>query len=500
MKSHGIKSLVVVGGGSAGWMAASYFAKKFMGTDLEISLVESSEIGSVGVGEATVPAIKYFLSELDIDEKEFVRSTNATFKLGIDFKGWCNQKSRFFHPFAKFGCRIGSVDFINYWTKARLSGCLEPIDAYSLPAQIARYGRFAIPKANAESDGMLNFNYAYHFDSSLFAAYLKSISVKMGVKSIDGTIKTIEKYESNGAVKSLILEDGSEIFGDFYIDCSGFSGLLINSLDSEYEDWSDLLPCDSACVAQTKTCDDLGAYTTSTAMSSGWRWSIPLQNRVGNGYVYSSKFIDDERAKNEFLDSLGEDPITGPKVIKFRPGQKKRVWVGNVFSVGLSSGFLEPLESTSLYLVQYSLLVLFNNFPSDVRNDYLSRKVNDQVYRQVYNMRDFLVAHYCNNDRNGEPFWDYCRKNRLPESLLSRIEEFREGGSIDVGKDDFFKENSWVAILTGMGVVPEYFHPKLSFLGGEAVRAELRSMKEAIDEIVPKLPTHNEFLKNNVIF
>ncbi len=500
MNNNGIKSLVVVGGGSAGWMAASYFAKKFMGTDLEVSLVESSDIGTVGVGEATVPAIKYFLSELDIDEKDFIRSTNATFKLGIDFKGWYNEKNKFFHPFAKFGCRIGSIDFIHYWTKARKSGLLEPIDSYSLPAQIARNGRFAVPKADAETDGMLNFNYAYHFDSTLFAAYLKSLSLKMGVKYIDGTIKSVEKDESGGSVKRLFLGDGSEICGDFYIDCSGFTGLLINSLDAEYEDWSELLPCDSACVAQTKMCDESGAYTSSYAMTAGWRWLIPLQNRVGNGYVYSTKFIDDESAKDEFLKSLGEEPLTSPRVIRFRPGQKKRVWVGNVFSVGLSSGFLEPLESTSLYLVQYSLQALFNNFTLDTKSSYFPAKVNALIYRQVTNMRDFIIAHYCNNDRKGEPFWDYCRKNPIPDSLNDRIKEFRLSGSVDVGRDDFFKENSWIAVLTGTGVVPDHFHPKLSFLGDGAVSDELQSMKDAIDEIIPKLPNHKDFLNRNVNF
>jgi len=499
MRDKGIKSIVVVGGGSAGWMSAAYFARKFSGTDVKISLIESSHIGTVGVGEATVPSIKCFLSELGIDEKEFIRSTNATLKLGIEFEGWREKGENFFHPFGRFGSRIGSLDFIHYWMRNRSSGCRQPLDSYSLPAQIARSGKFAIPKRDEAVDEMLDFNYAYHFDASLFAQYLKSYSDKLGVRSVDGTIKGVRKNKSTGEIEKLILENGSEVYGDFYIDCTGFSGVLVNSIDSEYEDWSRFLPCDRAVSVQTGGSEKFGAYTRSVAMSAGWRWEIPLQNRMGNGYVYSSNYIDDDSAREELLGSVVGAALNEPKVIKFKPGQRKRVWVKNVFSVGLSSGFLEPLESTSLYIVQYSLAVLFNNFPLDTRCEFLPNKVNGIVSRQVHNMRDFIIAHYCSNDRESGDFWRYCRNMELPGTLVDRMEEFKISGSITLGNDDFFKNNSWNAVLLGMGVIPDYFHPKLNFYSDDIIREELSSMRKAIEDVIPNMPTHHEFLKRNFI-
>src|SRR5690606_29387809 len=293
----------------AGWMAAAYLAKKFNGTDLRITLVESADIGTVGVGEATVPSIKLFLSELGIDEKEFIHSTNATFKLGIEFEGWLAEGSRFFHPFGNFGERIASVDFYHYWTYARQQGVNERLDSFSLPAQMARHGKFAVPRESAQNSGLANFNYAYHFDAVLFARYLSRYAKQHGVSAITATVTSVKQDPTDGSIQSIALDNGQEIQGEFFIDCSGFSGLLIEkTLNTGYEDWSEWLPCDSALACQTEKVSDALPYTRSIAMESGWRWQIPLQNRLGNGYVYSSRFIAQEQAETELLKSLDSAP------------------------------------------------------------------------------------------------------------------------------------------------------------------------------------------------
>ena len=438
MKNSPLQSLVILGGGSAGWMAAAFLAKKIQGTTLKISLIESSEIGTIGVGEASVPAIKYFLSELGISEKDFILATHATFKLGIDFESWYERDKKFFHPFAKFGEKISAVDFTHYWTRMRSAGCPEPLDSYSLPTQMARAGKFAIPRGDTSIDGMANFNYAYHFDAALFAQYLR-----------------------------------------------------------RYEDWSHWLPCDRALAVPSSPNDSINPYTRCTAMIAGWKWNIPLQHRVGNGYVYASQFIDDSAAQEELLSGLGGEMLASPKLLKFKAGRRKKIWNKNVLALGLAGGFLEPLESTSIYLIQYGLTAFFENFPTKTENNYLQDRVNAMMAEHTLRLRDFLIAHYCLNDRRGETFWDYCRNMVIPGSLEARIEEYRATGSIRLDELDFFKMNSWAAILSGMQITARYYHPKVEYLEERLVKQELDNMRKGIARVLPTIPDHEQFIKNN---
>lgn len=498
MKNLPLQSLVILGGGSAGWMAAAFLAKKFQGTSLKISLIESSEIGTVGVGEASVPAIKYFLSELGISEKDFILATHATFKLGIDFDGWYESDKQFFHPFAKFGEKIAAIDFIHYWTRMRNAGCPEPLDTYSLPTQMARAGKFAIPRSDTPIDGMANFNYAYHFDAALFAQYLRRYAEALGVERHDGRVEQVQQHSSTGNIESLLLTDGSQISGDFFIDCSGFSGLLIEgALRTGYEDWNHWLPCDRALAVPTSASDSINPYTRCTAMSAGWKWNIPLQHRVGNGYVYASQFIDDNLAEGELLAGLSGELLASPKLLKFKAGRRKKIWNKNVLALGLSGGFLEPLESTSIYLIQYGLTAFFENFPTATENSHLQERVNQLMAEHTVRLRDFLIAHYCLNGRHGEVFWDYCRNMVIPESLAARIEEFRATASIRLDELDFFKMNSWAAILTGMKITPGYHHPKVQYLEEAMVRRELDAMKNGIVQVLTQIPEHDQFVRKN---
>lgn len=499
MKNPPLQSLVIVGGGSAGWMAAAFLAKKFHGTSLKISLIESSVIGTVGVGEASVPAIKYFLSELGIPEIDFIRATNATFKLGIDFEGWHQGDDKFFHPFAKFGKKIASVDFIHHWIKMNSdSNNFEPLDTYSLPAQMARAGKFSIPYGNVNIEEMVNFNYAYHFDAALFAQYLRRFAEALGVEYKDAKIERVQQHSSTGNIESLRLHDGSHISGDFFIDCSGFSGLLIEgALNTGYEDWTHWLPCDRALAVPSSHITSINPYTRCTAMSAGWKWNIPLQHRNGNGYVYASQFIDDSAAQEELLSGLSGQLLASPKLLKFKAGRRKKVWSHNVLALGLAGGFLEPLESTSIYLIQYGLTAFFENFPTAGENNHLQVRVNNLLAEQAARLRDFLILHYHLNDRQGEVFWDHCRNMVIPDSLNARIEEFREIGSIRMDIVDFFKMNSWEAILTGMKVMPAYHHPKLHYLEDARVKHELEAMKRGIAQALVHIPNHDQFIQKN---
>ena len=498
MKNSPLQSLVILGGGSAGWMAAAFLAKKIQGTTLKISLIESSEIGTIGVGEASVPAIKYFLSELGISEKDFILATHATFKLGIDFESWYERDKKFFHPFAKFGEKISAVDFTHYWTRMRSAGCPEPLDSYSLPTQMARAGKFAIPRGDTSIDGMASFNYAYHFDAALFAQYLRRYAEGLGVERCDAKVEKVQQHSSTGNIESLSLHDGTEVHGDFFIDCSGFAGLLIEgALQTGYEDWSHWLPCDRALAVPSSPNDSINPYTRCTAMIAGWKWNIPLQHRVGNGYVYASQFIDDSAAQEELLSGLDGEMLASPKLLKFKAGRRKKIWNKNVLALGLAGGFLEPLESTSIYLIQYGLTAFFENFPTKTENNYLQDRVNAMMAEHTLRLRDFLIAHYCLNDRRGETFWDYCRNMVIPGSLEARIEEYRATGSIRLDELDFFKMNSWAAILSGMQITARYYHPKVEYLEERLVKQELDNMRKGIARVLPTIPDHEQFIKNN---
>lgn len=492
-----LKTIVIVGGGTSGWMAAASLARKFAGNRYSrIIVVDSSHIGTVGVGEATVPTIRAYLDSLKINEIDFISRCNATFKLAIGFEGWAGENSRFYHPFAEHGVPINGVPFHHLWTRLKKSGLAAPIDSYCLGSQLANRMRFALPLK--DKNGELLFNYAYHFDAALVAAYLKSWAVTHGVKHIDAHIKGVNQDAVTGDVTGLVLDDGREITADFFIDCSGFQGLLIeNALKTGYDDWSRWLPCDRAVALPCESRLEPAPYTRSLACEAGWQWRIPLQHRVGNGYVYCSGAISDERALEQLVNKLEGPAIAEPKIIPFVTGMRRNIWTRNVFALGLASGFLEPLESTSLYMVQTSIQSLINNFPTRNDNPRLRDEVNRRNREHQEHLRDFIILHYALNKRYGEAFWDQCRAMALPDSLSEQIELFRHTGRIKAGASDFFRFSSWVSMFAGFGIVPEYYHPSADDFALESLADEFNSMNQGIEAAVSGALTHSAFLAKN---
>jgi len=490
-----IKSLAIVGGGTAGWMAACMLANRF--AHLSISLIESHEIGTIGVGEATVPYIKEFLQELKIDEVDFIRHTHATYKLGIAFDGWYKPGHSFLHPFAGYGSRIARIPFHHFWTKLKQQGKAQELDAYCLSSQMARHNRFALPKPNSDVE-LSSFNYAFHFDAGLFASYLRGWAEKKGVIRKEAKVICVEQQTDTGLIERLQLSTGESIEADFFIDASGFKGLLIEeTLHTGYEDWSHWLPCDRAIALPCRSQQPPAGFTRSLATAAGWQWRIPLQHRVGNGHVYCSRFMSDDQALTLLQEQLQGEPLAEPKLIPFTTGMRKRAWYKNVFCVGLASGFLEPLESTSIYMVQSSLDIFIQHFPRRAGDTGLAQRVNQQLRLRQEKLRDFLILHYWANQRIGEPFWDECRQMAIPESLRERIACFRDTGRINQDELDFFRTNSWLAMFAGFDINSHYYHPAVDEFDETMLEEELGRIARSIQQAVSGLPSHNEFIGRN---
>jgi len=494
-----IQSIVIVGGGTAGWMTAAALAKRFAENPIRITLVESADIGTIGVGEATVPFIKEFLTNLDINEIEFIQATNATYKLGICFDGWKQQGHSFLHPFAGYGARIDNIPFHHFWIKMMKLNQAKELDAYCLSSQIARAHKFALPKPNPDVE-LSSFNYAFHFDATLFAQYLSNYAQKLGVKRIEATVLSVTQNPTTGFINALHLSNEQKIEGELFIDCSGFKGLLIEeTLKTGYENWTQWLPCDRAVAIPCDSNGELAPYTRSLACEAGWQWRIQLQYRTGNGYVYSSNHISDEHAVEKLTENLEGKALASPKLMRFVTGMRKQSWHKNVFAIGLASGFLEPLESTSIYMIQESINLLIDNFPNKNWHPQLITESNKALRIRQEKLRDFIILHYCLNERHGESFWDACRTMSPPDTLNEQIERFKNTAQVAVTHLDFFRTNSWLAMFAGFNRIPDYYHPFVDNFDEALVAQELRNIANGITNAVTGLPSHQEFIQKNIL-
>ena len=472
-----IRKVVIVGGGTAGWMAAAAMAKTF-GRELDIVLIESDVIGTVGVGEATIPPIKNFNLLLELDEAEFLREVSGTYKLGIDFENWGDLGERYFHPFAPQGIDSWAAQFHHYWRRARDLGESAPLDDFSLEARMGRAGHFGAKVGRAP-------NYAYHFDAAGYARLLRRLSEKMGVTRIEGKVVDVAQNGETGFIESVRLEDGSNVAGELFIDCSGFRGLLIEqTLETGWEDWSHWLRSDRALAVQTESTAPPLPYTRATARSCGWQWKIPLQHRVGNGLVYCSDYMSDEAAARTLLDNLDGKPITDPRPIRFTTGRRRLQWNRNCVSLGLASGFLEPLESTSIHLIQNSIIRLIKMFPRAGIEQAGIDQFNREVKSEFEYIRDFIILHYHVNRRVDSSYWIDCREMSVPDSLRHRIELFSSNGVVFREYGELFSEVSWTAVLVGQGIVPDDYHPVVDTLDETRLKSLIARVKSDIARAV----------------
>ena len=488
-----IRKVVIVGGGTAGWMAAAAVAEFFKGL-LEIELVESDDIGIVGVGEATIPQIRLFTGLLGIDEAEVLKRTQGTFKLGIQFTDWGKLGEVYMHAFGQIGMKLGSLDFHHYWLKARAAGQADNLWKYSLNETAALANRFAhldtIPDTH-----MGGLVYAYHFDATLFAAYLREYSEKRGVRRTEGKVVDVALDKESGFIDSVKLEDGKEIRGDLYIDCSGFRGLLIEeSLETGYEDWSLWLPCDRAIAVPSSHSGPVRPFTTATALSAGWQWRIPLQHRVGNGHVYASQYMSDDEAASILLKNIQGEPLAEPRMLKFKTGRRKKFWNRNCVAIGLASGFMEPLESTSIHLIQTGISRLLEYFPRRGFDTVDIDEYNRRCTWEFERIRDFLILHYHANERTDSQFWIDRRELPVPAELQRRMDLFSANGRIHRELDELFTEVAWLQVMLGQGVVPAGWHPLADRIDEAQMGRFLTSIQKIIGSTVDKLPNHEAFI------
>ncbi|MFY8092607.1 MAG: tryptophan halogenase family protein [Niveispirillum sp.] len=493
-KAHDI---VIVGGGTAGWMAASILARSTKGRLGRITLVESAEIGTVGVGEATIPPIQFFNQLLGIDERDFVARTQASFKLGIEFRNWHRKGQSYIHPFGSFGGNMDAVSFHHYWLRLRALGDGTDIGDYCPAIAAARQGRFAPEMPDGPPGGPV-LAYAYHFDAALYAAYLRDFATRLGVTRIEGRITAIRQRAEDGYVSQLDLADGSSVTGDLFIDCSGFRSLLLGqTLGVGFKDWSRWLPCDRALAVPCEGGEAISPYTRSTAHAAGWQWRIPLQHRIGNGHVYSSAFMSDEEAAAILLGHLDGKPQADPRPLRFTAGRRERSWERNVVALGLAGGFLEPLESTSIHLIQTALFRLLALMPTDIKDQVTRDEFNRLTEAEYDHIRDFLILHYHATDRDDSDFWNYVRTMPVPDSLRHKMELFRARGRVARVDGQLFVEASWVAVFLGQGVDPIAYDPMAEVVKEPDLRQRLSRHLDHVRRSVAGMPMHRDFINRH---
>lgn len=495
MAEH-IKSIVIVGGGSAGWMAAAALGQ-ILGPDYaSITLIESDAIGTVGVGEATIPQIGIFNRMLGIEENEFVRRTKGTFKLGIEFVDWGDIGERYFHPFGKYGVDMEGVSFHAFWQRLSGESGFTDIGDFSLMALAARQNRFMRPLTDAPKSPLSGIAYAFQFDAGLYAAFLRELAENKGVIREEGRVVSVQRHGETGHIESVTLDDGRSINGELFIDCSGFRGLLIGeALGVAYKDWSNWLPANRAlAVPCARTAAPLTPFTRSTARKAGWQWRIPLQHRTGNGMVYCSDFMSEDEAATTLLANLDGEALADPRPIRFTTGHRAKFWEGNTVALGLSAGFMEPLESTSLWMIQTGIARLLANFP-DRHFDAATRdRYNRLMIEESELIRDFLVLHYKVTRRDDSAFWRHCRHMPIPDRLAEKIAVFEATGRAFREHEELFNDTSWFAVMTGQGLQPRRFDPVAEVLSLEETRGRLKHIRSAIAASADYLPSHEQFI------
>lgn len=493
-----IRSVVIVGGGTAGWMAAAGLSRLLPQDSVTITLVESEAIGTVGVGEATIPHIRYFNNLLGLNEDEFVRKTNATFKLGIEFNNWGQIGDSYIHPFGPFGSNMDGVHFHHYWLRHKRQNSAANLDDYNIQILAARAGKFHRYLQNGRGGQGQKIDHAFHFDANLYAKFMRDYAEARGVKRIEGMVVDVAQRAEDGFVEFITLDSDETVQGDLFIDCSGFRGLLIEqTLETGYDDWSSVLPCNRAVAQGCEKVDNPIPYTKATAQPVGWQWRIPLQSRTGNGYVYCSDYISDDEAHATLHAGLDAKPIAEPNFLRFVTGIRKKTWNKNVVALGLAAGFLEPLESTSIHLIQSAIARLMTNFPnrnfSQADIDYFNKRTRLE-YEQI---RDFLVLHYCVTSRNDSAFWDYCRNMELPDTLTERIGIYNENARLYRHDNELFDENSWFAVMEGQNLSPDHYHPIADYCDEALLDKRLSELRSAFAQYCQQMPSHQAFIDAN---
>ncbi|MFC4930238.1 tryptophan halogenase family protein [Massilia sp. GCM10023247] len=494
MQNQPIKDIVIVGGGTAGWMTAAALSTILNGR-YNIRLVESDEIGIVGVGEATIPMIQRFNRVLGIDEAEFMRATQGSFKLGVEFVNWGKPGERYMHGFGRLGQDLATVPFEQYWMKMRRLGKAAPLEEYSITRMAAKAGKFMPARFDVPNSPLRDIAYAYHFDASLYARFLRKLSESRGVTRIEGKILRARQRQGDGFIEAVELENGTNVEGELFIDCSGFRGLLIEqTLQTGYEDWTGWLPADRALAVPCESVSTMTPFTRATAHQSGWQWRIPLQHRTGNGIVYSSRYLSDDEAASTLLANLDGKPLADPRQIKFQTGMRKQAWNRNVVAIGLAGGFLEPIESTSIHLIQSAIARLIDFFPDRAFDETERNEFNRQSRFEYERIRDFIILHYHLNQRTDSAYWQACAHMAIPETLREKMDLYRARGKVVRVADELFSEVGWTQVFEGQNMPFEGYHPLVDAQSEADIADYLDSVRGVIAQCVAVMPSHEEYI------
>ena len=489
-----MQKICILGGGTAGWMTAAALSNKFKALGLEIRLVESDQIGTIGVGEATLPHIRFFNQALGIDEREFMKSTHATFKLGIEFCDWGQLGDHYVHPFGDYGFPVEDLDFHHLWLRLNATQSAPRLDEYSYPVVAAEKGKFQLPGPDTTQIGS-NFGYAYQFDSSLYAKFLRSYAEGRGVTRVEGKVTSAVRDPETGDVNRIELDDGRQIEADLFIDCSGFRGVLIEQeLETGYDDWSHWLPCNRAVAVPSESRGKLLPYTRATARKAGWQWRIPLQHRTGNGHVYWNEFISDDEATEQLMSTLEGPALADPKQLYFKTGRRRKFWNQNVVCIGLSGGFLEPLESTSIHLIQEGITALIELFPDGLINPLDREEYNERMTLNFERVRDFLLLHYVATQREDSEMWRYFRNMELPDSLQEKIDAWMMRGYVLKYEFGVFLPPSWIAVMLGQNLLPRGYDPRADRIADADLVAQMKHLQCENERAVDATPEQQDFL------